>query len=161
MKTVIKKLERRNDGFAVGFEVTTLSNVSFYRDIFINVNEASDEETAVELAYNKLSPALKAEYDRLSLISKLLDKEVGEDGKILKYIWHEESKPIQVKMSYDNTIKMLNDVPELGMYKKMNGIVTYLENGITYFYLNYFNEGHQELLLNYGAAIEDKSAELL
>lgn len=71
-------------------------------------------------------------------------------------IWHDETKPIQIKMSYNDNINMLVAYPEFGMYRKQNNIETYTYKNYTYFYVNYILDEHRVLLNMYNAIITEK-----
>ncbi len=41
-------------------------------------------------------------------------------------LWHEENMIIQIKMSFENNINMLQQYPEIGMYRKQNNICKHI-----------------------------------
>jgi hypothetical protein len=71
--------------------------------------------------------------------------------------WHEPTMSIQIVMNYEDNLKLLADIPELAMYRKINDIHSYIENGNCYIYVNYILEEHQSIFQNYNAIINTKT----
>ena len=71
-------------------------------------------------------------------------------------IWHETDMIIQIKMSFENNIKMLEQYPEIGVYRKENNIGTYIVNSYTYSYCNYLLDEHRALLTAFGGIINER-----
>lgn len=71
-------------------------------------------------------------------------------------IWHEADMKIQIKMSFENNIKMLESYPEIGVYRKENNIGTYIVNNYTYSYCNYLLDEHRALLTAFGGIINER-----
>lgn len=85
-----------------------------------------------------------------------------EAGIISDYIitvvdnsWFEPNNKYQVKQKYDDCFIMLENVPELGMYRKAHDIITYKRNGMIYFYVRYFDPGYVEILEAYSCVITE------
>ena len=74
----------------------------------------------------------------------------------LPEIWHEDNMNIQIKMSFENNVLMLEEYPEIGVYRKVNKINTYNLNNFTYTYVNYILPEHESLLINFGGIINYK-----
>ena len=70
--------------------------------------------------------------------------------------WHEENMKIQIVMSFENNIKMLEQYPEIGMYRKDNNVGTYIVNNFTYSYCNYLLDEHRALLTAFGGIINER-----
>jgi hypothetical protein len=71
------------------------------------------------------------------------------------YIWHEPEKTIQVKQSNDDCLAMLNEYPEVGVFRKENNIITYRENGFVYVYVNTLFPEHRALFEQFNAEINE------
>lgn len=82
----------------------------------------------------------------------LIDEPLLINGEI----WH-ENKLFQVKLSYDDQLTLLEQYPEMGVYRKQNNIIVYKENDTTYFYVNYILDQHKALLLSFNATITENS----
>lgn len=72
-------------------------------------------------------------------------------------LWHEENMKIQIIMSFENNIKMLELYPEIGVYRKKNNIGTYMVNNFTYSYCNYLLDEHRMLLTGFGGIINERN----
>lgn len=70
--------------------------------------------------------------------------------------WHEPEKTIQVKQSNDDCLAMLNEYPEVGVFRKENNIITYRENGFVYVYVNTLFPEHRALFEQFNAEINEK-----
>jgi hypothetical protein len=80
-------------------------------------------------------------------------------NNLLKYgvpiaAFHEE-KIYQIFMTYEQSSRLSEDVPEMAMYRKANNIALHREREGVYMYLNFWEEGHRELLSQY-STITDK-----
>ena len=71
------------------------------------------------------------------------------------YIWHDETKSIQIIQSNDDCLNMLGDYPEIAVYRKENNIETIRENGLVYVYVNTLLPEHRALLEQYNAEINE------
>ena len=71
-------------------------------------------------------------------------------------IWHEPTCIIQIKMSFENNILMLQQYPEFAVYVKSNNIKTYILENYVYLYVNYILDEHRYLLTMFGAIIKEK-----
>lgn len=85
-----------------------------------------------------------------------------EAGLILYYnysiennTWFEPNNHWQVKQEYLKCFQMMEEVPELAMYRKAHDIVTYKRNGMIYFYVRFFEPGYVELLQSYDCEITE------
>lgn len=74
---------------------------------------------------------------------------------VYNIIWHERDKNFQIKLSYDDNNKLLEDYPEFAVYRKNNNIKAYYLNNHVYLYVNYFLDGHEALLKSYNAIITE------
>lgn len=70
-------------------------------------------------------------------------------------IWHEADKTIQVKQSNDDCLAMLDEYPEVGVFRKENNIITYRENGFVYVYVNTLFPEHKALFEQFNAEINE------
>ena len=73
-----------------------------------------------------------------------------------KPIWHDETVDIQIVQSNDDCLSMLDEFPEIGMYRKENLIETIRENGLVYIYVNFILEDHYNLLMSFGCKFNVK-----
>ena len=71
--------------------------------------------------------------------------------------WHEADKTIQVKQSNDDCLAMLNEYPEVGVFRKENNIITYRENGYVYVYVNTLFPEHRALFEQFNAEINEQN----
>ena len=69
--------------------------------------------------------------------------------------WHEPEKTIQVKQSNEDCLAMLDEYPEVGVFRKENNIITYREKGFVYVYVNTLLPEHRTLLEQYNAQINE------
>ena len=69
--------------------------------------------------------------------------------------WHEADKTIQVKQSNDDCLSMLDEYPEVGVFRKQNNIITYRENGFVYVYVNTLFSEHRALFEQFNAEINE------
>jgi len=69
--------------------------------------------------------------------------------------WHEPEKTIQVKQSNDDCLAMLDEYPEVGVFRKQNNIITYRENGFVYVYVNTLFPEHRALFEQFNAEINE------
>jgi hypothetical protein len=72
------------------------------------------------------------------------------------YIWHDETKSIQIIQSNDDCLNMLGNYPQIAVYRKDNNIETIRENGLVYVYVNTLLPEHRALLEEYNAEINEK-----
>jgi len=70
--------------------------------------------------------------------------------------WHEADKKIQVKQSNEDCLAMLDEYPEVGVFRKQNNIITYRENGFVYVYVNTLFPEHRALFEQFNAEINEK-----
>jgi len=70
-------------------------------------------------------------------------------------IWHEADKTIQVKQSNDDCLSMLDEYPEVGVFRKENSIITYREKGYVYVYVNTLFPEHRALFEQFNAEINE------
>ena len=70
--------------------------------------------------------------------------------------WHEPEKTIQVKQSNEDCLAMLDEYPEVGVFRKQNSIITYRENGFVYVYVNTLFPEHRALFEQFNAEINEK-----
>lgn len=70
-------------------------------------------------------------------------------------IWHEADKTIQVKQSNDDCLAMLDEYPEVGVFRKENSIITYREKGYVYVYVNTLFPEHKALFEQFNAEINE------
>jgi len=69
--------------------------------------------------------------------------------------WHEPEKHYKVFLKYEDSARLNIDFPEMGVYRKENGIFTYtVVDGIC-MYVNWILDAHKELLLLYNAIITE------
>jgi superfamily I DNA and RNA helicase len=73
-----------------------------------------------------------------------------------KPIWHDENCSIQIVQSNNDCLAMLDNYPEIAVYRKENNIESIRENGFVYIYVNYLLEEHRILLENFNAIINNK-----
>lgn len=73
---------------------------------------------------------------------------IAEEGLVSEgaHEFHELEKQFQVFLNKDNALRLSEEVPEMGMYRKANNINLYREPDGRYFYVDYFEPGHRELL---------------
>ena len=71
------------------------------------------------------------------------------------YIWHDETKSIQIIQSNNDCLAMLDEYPEIAVYRKENNIETIRENGLVYVYVNTLLPEHRTLLEQYNAEINE------
>lgn len=69
--------------------------------------------------------------------------------------WHEPNKSIQVKQSNNDCLAMLDEYPEVGVFRKENNIITYRENGYVYVYVNTLFPEHRALFEQFNAEINE------
>jgi hypothetical protein len=70
--------------------------------------------------------------------------------------WHEEDKSIQIIQSNNDCLNMLEEYPEVGVFRKQNNIITYRENGFVYVYVNNLFPEHRALFLQFNSTINEK-----
>lgn len=130
--------------------------VQFVGDINIQAYQAIDDELNCVIKYINLDGT------DIDLIGKvyscnIMDIKLYTEEDILPGIlWHDETCVIRVKMSNHNNLLMLQNYPELGVYIKMNGIYSIIEDGYTYIYVNTILPEHHTLLEAFGASIIQK-----
>ena len=73
-----------------------------------------------------------------------------------KPIWHDDNYSIQIVQSKDDCLNMLDNYPEIGVYRKDNNIENIRENGFVYIYVNYILPEHILLLEGFNAIINNK-----
>ncbi len=71
------------------------------------------------------------------------------------YMWHDVTCNIQILMTYEQNLRLLNDYPEFGVYRKENNLNTIVDGGYVYTYVNYVLDVHKMLLTAYGAVINN------
>ena len=69
--------------------------------------------------------------------------------------WHED-KQIQIVQTNEDLLEMLNEFPEIAVYRKQNDIETYMESGKVYLYVNYIMDEHRAILEKFNAEINEK-----
>ena len=72
-------------------------------------------------------------------------------------LWHESDCKIQIIMSFENNILMLQQYPEFAVYVKTNNIKSYIVENYVYLYVNYILDEHRYLLTMFGAIINEKN----
>jgi len=73
--------------------------------------------------------------------------------------WHEPDKNYQVMMTIEQALQLAEDVPEMAVYRKQNGIQLHKDETHRYFYVNYFEPGHREFLEQYATITENTETE--
>lgn len=68
--------------------------------------------------------------------------------------WHED-KQIQIVQSNEDLLSMLEEYPEIAVYRKENNITTYRESGRVYVYVNWILDEHRSIFENYDAEINE------
>jgi len=65
------------NGYAVGFNIATINNRQFYRDVLVSFEEAKDktDEEIMEVAWGMMKTDIVKEVERLEEINPLLGKE--------------------------------------------------------------------------------------
>ena len=159
MKVKVIKVEKypveEPSGYEIGFNIEAENGKSFNCFSYVDFINGSTPEQAIKYCYNDMKPYIDTEYQKISNVN-YNNIEISESGDlILTNPWHETELGIQIIFSYDNLIKMLNDYPEIGEYKKVNEIKTYIENGLCYSYINFIYEEHRLIFQNYGAKINE------
>ena len=132
MKRFIYSKDEKKVLSAVENETTTYSNES----ISILVDEPQS-------AYVFFS-GLKYDYSNVSELTEF------------DSIWHDDNFKIQIKMGYDDNLKMLSYYPEVAQYRKDNFITTIIENGFVYSYVNYLLDEHRILFENFNGKISER-----
>ena len=64
--------------------------------------------------------------------------------------WHEPDADFQIFLTYQKSVELTEEHPELAQYRKDNNILSHKEEEGVYFYVNFFEPGHRELVENYG-----------
>jgi len=72
-------------------------------------------------------------------------------------LWHDEACLIQIVQVNDECLRMLEDYPEIAVYRKQMGIDTHREYGNVYNYVNYILAEHKFLLESYNTNINCKT----
>ena len=80
--------------------------------------------------------------------------EVVELGGESTTDWHETDKDFQIFLTYQESVELTEEYPELAQYRKDNNILSHKEEEGVYFYVNYFKEGHRDVLEVYGRVNE-------
>jgi len=71
------------------------------------------------------------------------------------YIWHDETKSIQIIQSNNDCLAMLDEYPEIAVYRKENNIESIRENGFVYVYVNNLFPEHRALFEQFNAEINE------
>jgi len=71
------------------------------------------------------------------------------------YIWHDETKSIQIIQSNNDCLVMLDEYPEIAVYRKENNIESIRENGFVYVYVNNLFPEHRALFEQFNAEINE------
>lgn len=79
-----------------------------------------------------------------------------KDINSISDIWHDDTATIQLIQTFEDSLQMLEDFPEIGMYRKQNNLIPIKENGYIYFYLNHLLDEHKTILENYNTQINTK-----
>lgn len=106
------------------------------------ITEIKDEEENVIDSYYELEVSSEM-LDQMMLIAteKLVEDTTTPD--------FEHEKRFEVKGENGKYLKLLEDFPEMGIYRKVNNIAIYTEKGFQIFYVNTFLPNHKELLEQY------------
>lgn len=78
--------------------------------------------------------------------------EISDENVNLNYINvvnFEPEKRYEIKAENEKYLKLIDDVPELGVYRKQKGIEIYYLDNYIYFYVDSFLPGHKEILEQY------------
>jgi hypothetical protein len=70
--------------------------------------------------------------------------------------WHDESCGIQIYQTYDDSLAMLEEHPDVATYRKENNIETIREFGFVYVYVNWLLPEHRALFESYNATINER-----
>ena len=71
-------------------------------------------------------------------------------------VFHEQTEKRIILGLLDNT-RLIQDVPELGVYLKQNNINSYIDGQFVYIYVNYILTEHETLIISYNGTIQDNS----
>lgn len=71
-------------------------------------------------------------------------------------LWHDNNCLIQITQSNDDCLQMLEEYPEIALYRKQEGIATFRQYNNIYNYVNYVLVVHYELLKSYNCEINAK-----
>ena len=111
-------------------------------------NKISNYANAEDIrgSYYILKDVVTEQYitDYVEVVSELPEKE----------IWHDKTKSIKISQSYQDSLEMLEEYPEIALYRKENGIKTIKENGFVYIYVNELFDEHRTILEKYNTIIE-------
>lgn len=75
--------------------------------------------------------------------------EVESVEELIPVINFEPEKRYEIKAENEKYLKLIDDVPELGVYRKQKGIEIYYLDNYVYFYVDSFLPGHREILTQY------------
>lgn len=130
--------------------------VQFEGDINVQAYQVIDDAITNVIGYINLD-GTDIDLNGKIYCCNIIDETILSLEDILpRTLWHDGTCSIRIKISNDNNLLMLQGFPELGVYIKTNGILSIIENGQTYIYVNTILQEHRDLLLGYGADIIEK-----
>lgn len=112
-----------------------------YTDI-PEITEIKDEAGNIIDSYYEL----EVSSEMLEQMLLIATEKLVEDTSTIDY---DPEKRYEVKCENEKYLKLLEDFPEMGIYRKVNNIAIYTEKGYQIFYVNYFLQGHREILTQY------------
>lgn len=101
--------------------------------------------------------SLMEEY--LDLINMMEDNNMDEYHPYIHGVWHDTGSTIKVILTHEQNTILTKDHPELLSYvlDVENNVSYFIENGYVYIYVNYFEDGHRDILESHGALIFDNN----
>jgi len=67
--------------------------------------------------------------------------------------WHDETQTIKIMQRYDDCLRMIDECPEIGIFRKETNIEAIRDNGNVFIYVSYLRPEHEILFNNYNAII--------
>lgn len=133
---------KNENGF---FEFRSLVNNNEFNTTIENINENID-------IYNQ---KISQEQVFSQIINYMNDNNIQNYNSYIHGVWHDENFSIKVVLTHEQNTVLIRDYPELlaHVLDEENEILHIVENGYVYIYVNFFLEGHEQLLLMYGAKI--------
>ena len=137
---------------------TLITQVNLLNNEWIIQHRIDNPHDKITQRYTEIIKVFEFEY---VLKDSITEKYITDYIEIVeelpkKPIWHDDNCSIQIVQSKDDCLNMLDNYPEIGVYRKDNNIENIRENGFVYIYVNYILPEHILLLEGFNAIINNK-----
>ncbi|MFW6243280.1 MAG: hypothetical protein ACOC2W_03885 [bacterium] len=132
----------------------TDNNFNFI-DIKSNISRFTLNTESINSTLDECNQTINMMEEYLQIINTMEESNITEYHPYINGVWHDTGSTIKVVLTHEQNTLLTKDHPELLTYvlNVENNVSYFIENGYVYIYVNYFEEGHEDLLTAYNALI--------